>query len=113
MAFILGFFLWLFISSLHKTTLWVEVPVSFYNQHDTTIINAPETIQIQLSGYRNNIRTIDLNQLAVHIDAQELYEGKNPLKIKAHNLFLPDLISVVNYSPLNGCVNTYIEKFTQ
>jgi len=94
------------ISSLHTTKLWVEVPISFYNKHDTTIIHAPETIQIQLSGGHTAIRTIDLNTLAIHIDAQELHIGKNPLKLYVHNLFLPDSISVVNYSPSNN----YIEK---
>ena len=108
MALILGSSLWLMISSVHTTTLWVEVPVSFYNQHDHIVINAPETIQVQLSGNRSALRAIDPDRLAVHIDAQELHNGKNPITLHAHNLFLPDLISVVNYSPLNS----YIEKST-
>jgi len=110
MALILGFFLWLFISSLHKATLWIEVPVSFYNQQDRVITYAPETVHVQLSGYRNAIRAIDCQQLAVHIDAQELHAGKNILAIKNNHLLLPDSISVVNYCPLNGSVNTYIAK---
>ncbi len=108
MALIIGGSLWLMISSLHTTTLWVELPISFYNQHDNLVINAPETIQIQLSGNRSALRAIDTGNLAVHIDAQELHNGKNPLELHAHNLFLPDLISVVNYCPLHS----YIEKST-
>ncbi len=108
MALIIGCSLWLMVSSLHTSTLWVEVPVSFYNQHDNIIIHAPNTIQIQLSGSHSAIRTINYNNLAVHIDAQELHDGKNPLELHAYNLFLPDLISMVNYSPLNS----YIEKIT-
>lgn len=108
MALLLGFFAWFIVSRLHKTTVWVEVPLSFYNNHDHVVINAPESLHVQLSGYRDVIRSIDHDSLAVHIDIHDLNEGKNPIRVHAQNLFLPDLISVVNYSPLNG----YIEKIT-
>jgi len=108
MALIIGSSLWLTISSLHNTTLWVELPISFYNQHDHIVINAPETIQVQLSGNRTAIRMINVDELAIHIDVQKLNAGKNLIELHAHNLFLPELISVVNYSPLNS----YIEKTT-
>jgi len=107
-ALVLGFGLWLIVSSMHSTTIWVEVPLSFYNQYDTICVHAPETMHVQLAGKRALLRSLDLKNLAIHIDAQELNEGKQPITIQAHNLFLPDTISVVNYSPLNN----YIEKIT-
>lgn len=103
-SLILGILLWCYISALFKTTLWVEVPISFYNQPEESTIQAPETVFLQLSGYRNNLRHINSHDLAIHIDATHLHEGKNPLIIHTHNLFLPDSISVVNYSPLNNCI---------
>jgi hypothetical protein len=92
--------LWLYISSLFKSTLWVEVPISFYNQSEETTIHAPEMVSLQLAGYYAQLRQLDNQQLAIHIDAQTLHDGKNPLIIHRENLFLPDSISVVNYSPL-------------
>jgi len=99
-SLILGMLLWLYISSLFTSTVWVDVPISFYNQTEETAIRAPETVSLQLAGYRTQLRQLDAQPLAIHIDAQTLHEGKNPLIIHRENLFLPDFISVVNYSPL-------------
>jgi len=108
MALILGSGLWLMISSLHTSTQWIEVPISFYNEDDTITLIAPETIWVQLSGNRSALRSINQENLVAHIDAQTLHEGKSRLALESHHLFLPDSIRIVGYSPLP----TFIEKTT-
>lgn len=107
-SLIIGSSLWVMLSSLYTATIWIDIPLSFYNQHDTITLNGPETISVQLSGNRQHLRTLNKDMLAIHLDAQALHEGKNHIIINKNNLFLPESICVVNYSPSNS----YIEKIS-
>ncbi len=97
-SLILGFLLWSSVSELFPRTLWVAVPISFYNK-DLRAISAPESVHIELSGKRSHIKRIDTHNLAVHIDAQTLHTGDNHLAITHEQLLMPPSITVATIIP--------------
>lgn len=80
------------------------VPVCFYNTSENSEITAPEQITITLQAPRAVLATINKDTLAIHIDAQKLKAGKNPLYIGTDNLFLPETIKLVHYNPANSVI---------
>lgn len=97
-ACIIGSGLWYIFSQSRIDTLSIDVPLCFYGT-DSTKLDAPEKVHIILSGKRSDLETIDLNHLAVHIDATKLNNKVSILTIEAHHLFLPATIKLVHYSP--------------
>lgn len=100
-SLVLGYTFWYMFGSSHTITAWITVPLSFYNTPIHTSIKAPESISLKIAGKRDDIRSLDLNQVAIHIDAQDLHEGKNLLTINAQKLLLPDTIKTLHYIPIN------------
>ncbi len=100
LSFIFGFLVWVLLSQSYQTTLWLKVPLCFYNQQGKTI-QAPEMISVQLQGTRADLLLLDLKQLAVHVDAHQLTQPIQSVAINSHNLFLPDSIKLVHYTPSN------------
>jgi hypothetical protein len=80
--------------------MWLTVPVCFDDAPENLLIESPEVVKIQVSGKRADLRNLNLNNLAFHIDAQKLSVGNNRLAITAEKLFLPESINLLNYSPL-------------
>lgn len=106
LSLIFGFLLWVTLSQSYQTTVWLTVPVCFYNNEQKNI-TAPETIQIELQGKRTDLMLLDLSRLAVHLDAQQLTQPIQTVAISAHNLFLPDSIKLVHYTPSNITINLH------
>lgn len=100
-SLILGYTFWYIFGHSHVTTAWVTVPLYFYNVPPATTIKAPETLFIKIAGKRSELRALDFEHLAIHIDAQTLQEGPNRLAISDARLFLPDTIKLIHYSPSN------------
>jgi hypothetical protein len=100
-SLIIGYTLWSILSASVPTTIWTEVPLSFYNESDQQTINAPETVKVNLRGNRSDLQTIDSKTLALHINAQALSIGPNSITISSRSLFLPETINVINYIPSN------------
>ncbi|HEB41563.1 MAG TPA: hypothetical protein ENI08_00915 [Candidatus Dependentiae bacterium] len=100
-ALILGYSFWYILSHGHTTAIWLDVPLSFYAIPPHLILHAPDTVAINLAGKRTDLYNLDKNQLAVHVDAHELFPGYNNLSITAETLFLPDTIKLVHYKPSN------------
>lgn len=98
-SLILGFLLWSSVSELFTRSLWVAVPLSFYNNKEGRKISSPETINVELSGKRSHIKHIDKNTLALHIDAQSLHLGDNHLTITREQLLMPPSIAVATVIP--------------
>ncbi len=97
-SLILGFLLWSTVSDLFTQSIWISVPVCFYNTNQEKI-SAPETISIELAGKRSHIRQINKDTLALHIDARTLHPGDNHLTITRDHLFMPPSISVATVIP--------------
>lgn len=109
-ALLLGYMFWYMFGSSHTITTWITVPLSFYNRPAHTLIDAPESIALKIAGKRDDIRSLDLNQVAIHIDAQKLHEGKNLLTINAQKLLLPDTIKTLHCIPSNPIAELQPEK---
>lgn len=95
-----GLILWIILGQTVGTSLWLSVPVSFYNV-DTQKISAPETILMHIAGKRMELQSLDRQQLALHIDGKELHAGKNLIDVNNENLFLPSQIKLIEYKPSN------------
>lgn len=97
-SLIIGFLLWSTVNHLFTQNVWLTVPVCFYNI-DTLQIEAPETINVELTGKRAHIKQINPEVLAVHIDASRLKIGTQKIPITAKQLLLPSSISVTSIIP--------------
>lgn len=110
-SFVFGYCLWTLISNAHLHTLDVEVPLCFFNQPAILVLQAPETVQLQLCGKRNSLRSINTKTLALHVDASQLHVGENPIVLESESLFLPKTIKLVHYTPANLVVQA--QEMTQ
>ena len=102
-SILIGFLLWSILGSMHSTTITVQVPLCFYDgqQNTVTLTDAPEFITITLKGARSDLRAIDFNNLAVHVDTENFKKNKNGIILTNKNLFLPKQVKLVHYSPMN------------
>lgn len=75
----------------------MAIPVSFYNSAGFTI-TSPEAIQIKVLGTRNAVFKT-AHTAAVHCDVTTLQEGKNSVRLSSEQIFLPEAISLVDYTP--------------
>jgi hypothetical protein len=105
LSIIIGYGVWNMISAHQTYTASLQIPVCFYHESATQMIDAPERIMIQLQGKKNVLRGINRKTLALHIDASQLHHGPNPLLVDQAILFLPDTVKVVHYSPTNIVIN--------
>lgn len=100
-AILFGFIFWSFISSHHLITLSKKVPLCFYNTKNSMSLSAPEFLTVTLRGKKSDLKNINFDSLAVHIDAQNFTSELNGVKLTNKNLFLPDKIKLINYKPMN------------
>jgi YbbR domain-containing protein len=98
-ACILGMLCWLKINYDQPITCNFDIPLSFYNMNELNIIDAPESIEVQLSGKRTDLYTFDDQKYAIHIDSTNFIPGKQTIAITSEKLFLPDAITMVHYTP--------------
>lgn len=105
-ALIIGIGFWGVISPLHEDVKTVTVPLCFYSSQpivegtSTLPIGTPETVQVTLKGKRSELRTIDWQNLAAHIDTERI-DSSGKISLSNEELFLPKSVKVVNYKPLN------------
>ncbi len=101
---IIGFGIWFMLNQSQSTTLTLEVPVCFYNVHNHVTIDSPDKVTVTLNGKRADLYNLDLATLSLHCDAAQLHPGENPLIVSGSSLFLPSLIKLVSYYPLNAVI---------
>ncbi len=104
-ALFMGVFIWTIFSGSSLKNIWLEVPLCFYNTNDNIICKGPESIKINLVAKRENLRNLDINNLAVHVDAQKLTENHSALQITEQDILLPASIKLVNHIPSNIIVS--------
>lgn len=100
-SLILGYALWNGFSNQRIVEQEFKVPVCFYGEDAASEIDAPPTMHITLRGKRNNIRKLDTNTLAVHIDSDDLTHGSQEITLDESHLLLPEHIKLVDYVPSN------------
>ena len=98
-SLILSYGLWACFASNQVMRISYAVSVCFYNLEKTCSINAPEEIVLTLSGKRSLLKFLSADACAVHIDAQQLSSGTQQLILQKDNLFLPEEIKLIDYSP--------------
>lgn len=99
LALIFGTSLWYIFSQSHHDTMSIDVPVCFYDADKNIQLETPETIRVTLTGKRSDLVALELEHLAVHLDASKLNAKSSRLTIEAQHLFLPATIKLVHYSP--------------
>ncbi len=104
-SLMIGTACWLHYSYQQPVRLHRDLPVSFYNTDPDQVIQAPEQIHVELMAKRADLYRLDLDHLALHIDACKLHEGKQPLTIGHKQLFLPPSVKLVNYMTSNSYVH--------
>lgn len=109
-ALLIGYTFWYIFGGSHAAVAELSVPLCFYHVPADTHINAPESISVKLAGKRSDIRAVEHEHLAVHIDASRLQKGKNLLTITKQELLLPNSIKLVQYSPSNPTVELLTHK---
>lgn len=100
-SLILGYCLWSMLGDLFQSTLWINVPLCFYNNEKNITIDAPESIQVMLSGKRSHLYNISSADLAIHINLNNLKSGDNYYILTDKNLFLPAEVKLTDYNPHN------------
>lgn len=99
-----GFGLWYILSQPQQIHVNITAPVCFYN-NATTTIEAPESIDLEISGKRSDIKRLSHKTVAVHLDAQQLHEGEHHIIVNEQHLFLPASIKLVNCTPSHLIIN--------
>jgi YbbR domain-containing protein len=98
-SLIIGYGLWWTLSQSHPATMTVTIPVCVDTTSAQHNYDVPETVHVTVTGKRSTLSTIDFDNLALHVDGQQLHEGKNPVALCSTNLFLPEQVNVVHYWP--------------
>ncbi|EKD48558.1 MAG: hypothetical protein ACD_64C00257G0001 [uncultured bacterium] len=103
-SLLLGYTFWYIFGNSHTTTAWITIPLCFYNVPSLTTVRAPEMVSVKIAGKRSSLRMLDTKELAIHVNAAHLQQGKNLLTITPETIFLPESIKLVHYSPSNPIV---------
>lgn len=109
-SLIFGSSFWMILNNNHARTIELQVPICFYNTQENKEIEAPHEISIALQGKRKDLETLDLQTLAVHINAQTLHGGMHPLFVDSTTLFLPNSVKLLHYTPSNSVVKVAIKE---
>lgn len=102
---IMGFFMWYCVSSSRTIIRTIKLPVYFDNIKNDIKIQAPESIQLTLSGTRSLIRA-SYNTGALHFDSSELPPGKKLLHATYKNFLLPSTVKVLNCMPIEVSITS-------
>lgn len=107
----LGYSFWYIATINQVITIPLVIPLYFTSQKQYAI-EAPEKITVTIQAKRSDIYSIDQQNLAAHVTIDNLLPGKHGIIITNNHLFLPDTISIVNYTPANLYINIKETKTT-
>jgi hypothetical protein len=111
-ALCMGYSLWFYTGQLYSSSQWIQVPLCFYNIPEHTRIQAPETVWVELTGKRMHVRTLDINTLAIHVNAQAYTPGKQAYNVTAQDLFLPASIAITACKPAVITITLTVEPIS-
>ena len=98
-AVIIGYSIWAILAQQQAITVHVKLPICFYQTSQDYELQAPEYVQIALSGYRKDLSLYDPEENALHINASNYPIGTHEIKLDKQNLFLPNNIKLVQLKP--------------
>lgn len=109
---ILGYSFW-HIASLNQTiSVQMSVPLCFTENMHAYSINAPEKIDVTLTGTRSDLYCLEKEFLAAHMSINKLLPGKHGIIIDKKDLFLPEAITLSAYKPSNIIITITDNKTT-
>ena len=100
-SLLIAYIFWSIVGESYPSSLWISLPVCFYNNEKNIEINAPELVNVQLKGRRSALYSLDFSTLAIHIDIHELKQGPNSYMLTSNNLLLPLSVALGTYTPSN------------
>ena len=109
-SLVLGYGLWSIVNQSHADDMWMDIPLCFCETAKTMNVDAPETVKINLTGKRADLRVLDRNGVAVHIDTRRLSAGKNIIALSDRQVLLPETIQITGWAPTH--VNINVKKET-
>ena len=98
-SFILAYGSWSMINQSHADDVWIDAPVCFYETKQGLKIAAPDFVKINLSGKREDLRSLDIQSTAIHIDTRTLQKGENKVALSEKQIMLPETIKVTGWVP--------------
>lgn len=98
---IIGIALWALLSESHQAYIQVRIPVCFYNVPEQYGIKGPEMVTVTLKGRISDLRHLNTEELAAHINAEHLAQGLNSIDMTSQHLLLPPTINLVKYKPIH------------
>lgn len=110
LSLLIGGSIWYQLGFYQRISKTFTIPLCFYGPQ--RVIDAPETIEITLQAKRSDIRALDHEHLAAHINSALLAEGPNTILINNKTLFLPETFNVLHYKPSNIIVTVYNQLST-
>lgn len=100
-ATICGCILWYIVAEKIIITQTKEVPIYFYNTHDTTdAFSYPSTACITIALSPSLLLSVPTKNIAVHIDAHTLPKSNTVLTKYHHAIVLPKGIKIVHCNPI-------------
>ncbi len=103
-SLLLGLSFWILLDSYTHRAITLDIPICFYEQQSNKEIQSPTSMEVCLRGKRNDFQTMNVDSLAIHINAQHLKTGVNKLIVDQSTLFLPSSIKLVSYTPSNSMI---------
>jgi hypothetical protein len=100
-SLVLGYSFWYIASYDQTIMLNLNVPLCFAGAVDNYKLHAPENIDVTFKGKRADIYALDKEALAAHINISKLLPGTHGILLTKQHLFLPDNITLVQYTPSN------------
>ena len=103
-AIIIGYGIWSLLAGIYTQSVWVDVPVRFYNVSDQAPISAqPETMKINFIGKRADLKYC--KDIALNLDAAQFNPGQHCIAPTQAQLFLPKGIKLVHSIPSSLIIN--------
>lgn len=101
LSMFIGFSLWSNMTQWITQTVWLNLPICFYNGDELNFskIDSPRTINVRLKGPANLIKTIKNQNPALHIDLKSLNLEENRIELSKKLMFLPDAVNIVEARP--------------
>ena len=106
-SIIIGYGIWSLLTGIFTQSVWVDVPVHFYNVAANASITAqPAMMKINLIGKRAALKYC--KDIAFHLDAAQFNSGQYCIVPTQEQLFLPKDIKMVHSIPSSFMISAAV-----
>lgn len=97
-ALMLSVLCWLHINYNKEIQCTIQVPLMLDNVQGNAT-HAPTSLALHVQGTRSALYAMNPAASAVHVDVSELSQGEHTVFATQDTFFLPDSLSMVDYTP--------------